>query len=1051
MVTQTLHDENSNLPNDPLRAVMQLPLDQRITLMNNQFGFVDLHEGDLLPYRQSNVVVKGVMGSDFQLMLNGSPVSDKKVGEKSSLPSKNIEVWKYIALDLKAGENTLRVLVKDGFGNIRGDETVHVMAPGDAAQLKITMPESGDADGQSLVTVLVELQDQAGLPVTVRTPLTLESSLGRWLVKDVDEREQGVQSYIEGGRAEFKLLPPQLAGETKVRVTTGLMSSTAQMDFLPPLRPMMAVGVLEGQIQVNSFDMRQVRAVRQRDNFEQALTLFARSTGKTDAATRAALFLKGRVLGSYLLTASYDSDKPTQSLLFRDIQPNIYYPIYGDSSVKGFDAQSTQRMYVRLDHGRSWLLYGDFTTQADGEDVRRLSQYNRTLTGVRHHYEDKVVRVDAFASQGVSRQLVQEVAANGTSGPYYLTNPNMLLNSEKVELLVRDRNQSSIILQTQTLQRFADYQVDGVSGRIILAKPMASFDANLNPQSMRVTYEVDQGGKAFWTMGANGDVKINEHLLVGGTYVKDRDPLNPSQLSAAHTQLKITEKMTATAEVARSNSALSGSGLARWAEVRGQQGVVDGRIYAGNSDVGFNNPSALLNQGREEVGAEATAKISESTSVNGKVLQTRDKNLGSQRRGTELSLSQTLNQWAHAEVGYRHSIDSSGAGAVAGALAGPLQSRSLRLKLASQIPGLESVGVSGEYERDIQQSGKRRVALGADYQMDNQGKLYARHELMSSNSGAFGLNGAQTGVTTVLGMDTAYMKDGTLFSEYRARDAISGRENQAVLGLRNGWHVAEGWGLSTNVERLTVLNGPGNSNSTTLGAGLAYTADPLLKATGRLEFHFGTAEDSTLATLGVAKKLDLDWSLLGQNTYSKRLTKTSQAIVLDDLLQLGLAYRQTHENAINWLGMYEWGYKRDDALAMRRQSHLLSTHVNVQPIRPLTLSGRLASKWIRESAAGINFNYGLQALGARAMYDITERWDAGVLGSTLFSSGWMTQQYGLGLETGYLVEANLWISVGYNMFGYKDREMVLNQYTDQGVYLRLRYKFDEHVLESLNR
>lgn len=45
--------------------------------------------------------------------------------------------------------------------------------------------------------------------------------------------------------------------------------------------------------------------------------------------------------------------------LFRDIEPGEYYPVYGDSSAKGFDAQSTSKLYVRLDKGRSFAMYGD--------------------------------------------------------------------------------------------------------------------------------------------------------------------------------------------------------------------------------------------------------------------------------------------------------------------------------------------------------------------------------------------------------------------------------------------------------------------------------------------------------------------------------------------------------------------------------------------------------------------------------------------------------------------------------------------------------------------
>ena len=43
-----------------------------------------------------------------------------------------------------------------------------------------------------------------------------------------------------------------------------------------------------------------------------------------------------------------------------------------------------------------------------------------------------------------------------------------------------------------------------------------------------------------------------------------------------------------------------------------------------------------------------------------------------------------------------------------------------------------------------------------------------------------------------MGFDLAYFKDGQFFSEYRARDAFSGREAEAAIGLRNRWQLAPG-------------------------------------------------------------------------------------------------------------------------------------------------------------------------------------------------------------------------------------------------------------------
>jgi outer membrane protein OmpA-like peptidoglycan-associated protein len=52
----------------------------------------------------------------------------------------------------------------------------------------------------------------------------------------------------------------------------------------------------------------------------------------------------------------------------------------------------------------------------------------------------------------------------------------------------------------------------------------------------------------------------------------------------------------------------------------------------------------------------------------------------------------------------------------------------------------------------------------------------------------------------------------------------------------------------------------------------------------------------------------------------------------------------------------------------------------------------------------------------------------------------------LGLEVGYQAMKDLWISAGYNWLGLKDRDLTGADYTSKGIYLRLRFKFDETSL-----
>ena len=186
---------------------------------------------------------------------------------------------------------------------------------------------------------------------------------------------------------------------------------------------MIAAGIVEGSISLNQIDFSKMEPVRSGD--VRARTAHSRSFngGKGSAGGRTAFFLKGKIRGDYLLTAAYDSEKTTRDRLFRDIQPDEYYPIYGDSAQRGFDTQSTGRLYVRIDKDKSYLLYGDYTT-ASSDTVRQISQYSRSLNGVKGHYETDIqghrVEVTGFAAHDTLRQMVEEFAANGTSGPFQL-------------------------------------------------------------------------------------------------------------------------------------------------------------------------------------------------------------------------------------------------------------------------------------------------------------------------------------------------------------------------------------------------------------------------------------------------------------------------------------------------------------------------------------------------------------------------------------------------------------------------------------------------------
>jgi len=87
---------------------------------------------------------------------------------------------------------------------------------------------------------------------------------------------------------------------------------------------MLGVGLISGTLKpAQSQPVGAATGAKRGCVFEREIESVSRSFdgGKDVRAARTALFLKGKVLGSTLLTLAYDADKPSDTTLFRDIRP----------------------------------------------------------------------------------------------------------------------------------------------------------------------------------------------------------------------------------------------------------------------------------------------------------------------------------------------------------------------------------------------------------------------------------------------------------------------------------------------------------------------------------------------------------------------------------------------------------------------------------------------------------------------------------------------------------------------------------------------------------
>ncbi|MDB5929174.1 MAG: conserved repeat domain protein [Polaromonas sp.] len=1080
-----------------------IELEKVIIDLDNSAGFIELKDQDTVASQTVNVRVKGMAGTQLRLHLNGQPIDERRVGKKAVLPSAKLGAWEYIGVQLKPGANTLRLDVVDDYGVTRDSRQISLVAPDKLSLIQVDVPATAQADMRTPVLVKVRLTDASGVPVTGRTQLTLETDRGRWLDEDLNPGEPGTQVFLEGGVAEYRLLPPGEPGDMRVRVSAGAFIKEVRVALLPDLRPMIGVGIIEGTL---DFTKRSALALGQMPAgaaFETELSGFAGSdTASSRGAARSAFFFKGAVKGEYLLTAAYDSDKTTKGRLFRDIRPDEFYPVYGDSSVRGFDAQSTQKLYVRIDKNRSYLLYGDFTTASTSE-VRQLSQSSRTLTGIKHVYETDTVRATSYASRTAQTQRIEEFPALGISGPYFLNagNGDLLANSEKIEILVRDRNQPNIVLQTTSVARFTDYTIEPLTSRLLFTRPIASVDANLNPQSIRVTYEVDSGGAKFTVAGTDVQVKLGEKLQVGMVASTDENPENKRKLGALTAIARIGEATTLAAELVRTETDLKGTGSASRIELRHQDEKLGAVAQIAKTTASFDNPGSAFSAGRTEAVARADYKVNETTQVRGEAIYSKDALASGDRKGIAVGVQKKLGDTLMGEVGVRHgenssptasmfdynqvstnssalgsgtsgnSVTSLGASAAA-ATTNDQDITTVRGRLTSVVPNLPQAQVFVEAEQDINHSDRHVLAAGGNYAITDKTRAYGRYEFISSLDGPYGLNSSSSRNIGILGVESNYMEGGRVYNEYRLADSLDGRTGQAAMGVRNTFKVSEQWRLTAGIERTKSIGGGtssgivGQGNSTAIVTGAEYLSDRV-KASGILEARQGDDSNSYLSSLGVGYKIDTDWSLLARSIISDSKGQGANAgnNRLLSRQQIGVAYRPVNQEEWNALARYEHKTERvngtGSALGAASGSvfgsnagqsgtysaDIVSAHFNYNPQRGSYLMGRYAGKVSTADDSFLRSTYWAHLLQGRYLLDLSSDWDLGLQAGLLYGKGGALQKTA-GVELGYQVAKDLWVSAGYNFVGLKDRDLAAGEYTSEGVYIRLRFKFDENSFST---
>ena len=1058
--------------------------------------FLSSNGPSVLPGSVTHVRVMGPLRHKLTLLLNGVEVDRSRIGQQLDDPSRDLLARDYVALHLRAGDNLFELQTTDESGVTTTRAQQHVIAPGAVAKIELSYPESAAANVKGDVVLNLRLTDADGVAVVDQTPVTLELQGAKWRLPDLSPQTSSVPVMVDGGALALRLEPPAQPGEAHFKVTAGGVTQTGRIIFLPDLRPLVGVGVLDGIFHLNRHAPLLVGQAPAGAAFESELRAWSQDDGH--AVGRSAFYFKGAVKGAYLLTLAFDSEKPARSPLFKEIEPDRFYPVYGDESTRQADAQSSQRLYLRVDHNRSYLLVGDYQVDSGtGIDaVRRLSRTNRRKSGIAQVFQGDSTRVSSHISQGTTRQHTQEFVANGTSGPFMLHAPGDLVEqSEFVEIVVRDRYQPNVIVRTTSLARFIHYNLDMFSQSLLLTAPVASLDADLNLQSIRVRYDVESGGAAYWVGGVAAEQQITDSVKLGGVIEQDESPANATEMRAVTLTHQVDTQTQLSSEWVTTDSDEQGAGQARGLQLAHQSDGLNYRLQSHSSDKNFHNPEAGVIAGATDSQAQLELDLRPDVQLRAKVHHTENGLSNTYRKrpssvghggaasGAQVLLHHTLSPQFQADWGVQIGSTPaattgnfdyrtvSGAGVPTrftaqdnGTYETANDQRTGLWRLTMNPKQSQGVGLFVEGEQSLDDADRRMTALGANFAGPQSLRLYGRYE---SRTGLEWQNGSEERQLTrrdvaIMGIDSPYRSSGRIYQELRVRERDDSSGWQSAMGVRDSWPLTDSLRLTGSVERQTGWSSDDNHNdNASVGEAVAVTSGlhwtgrgPLLnrwRGSVSTEWREAIGRQTRLTAISAAYKINSGWSLLGKAQISSVAHDAGLTHRWQGRQQIGLAYRPELDDTWNALFRYERRHDHTSTpqarLNKQRLTHIGSAHFNFQPRLADQISTRLAARHSEEQHGHWRDHYAAALWHSRWTHEWRTGWDAGLQGG-LWLDQHGTQQRTAGVEVGHTLAPGFWLSVGYNFIGLRDGELAGVDYIDTGWYLRMRFKFDERSLSK---
>lgn len=1043
------------------------------------------------------VAVKHARGETVTLFMNDREVSQNNFAKQDKSRSGAVVVSQWLGVSLQTGPNLLEArVIRNGKVVTTVKREVHY--GGSPVRAQVVKEQSWlVADGRHNPFVAVKLFDRWGKPArpgqvgawSVNSPYT------PWVSQEEMQRNKVIAgfekqaSYVvgNGGIAYFELAPTTNAGRVDLVIPMKKGDEKVSTWIEPKARDWVLVGLGAGTLTDQTVH-KHMQGLR--DDQDDDIWI----------DDRVAFYAKGSVKGNWLITAAYDTAKQSgvePQGLEQVVDPNKYYMLYADASQSGYDASSSKKLYLKLERRQFYALFGDYST---GLTLTDLSAYERRFTGVKAGFDGEHVGFTAFGAHNTQSGAHDEIQGNGTSGLYQLSHRGIIMDSDNLRLVTRDRFNNEVI-HVENLSRFTDYNLNYVSGQVFFRRPVPDRDASFNPIYIVADYEVDRGGKNATTAGGRAYAKLaNDTLEIGTTVVQEGSPDGNNDLVGVDITGKLTDTLTLKAEAAQTRTRSPGTastwdtgadqgtsnlsdhpGDAYQISLEQQSEKLQGKMYYKKVDDGFGlGQQSLGDVGVERYGWDGNYNLNKSWALTSSL----DRQNGQTANSMKLEAGSQYNMdKGSVRFGARHTRSDSQTANETSDANGHSQSDQLYLGANRRLS--DKLSVHGETsqnvgsDRDVYSPASSRAGL--DYALTRNTNLFANQTW--AGQGAAGYYRM-----TEIGVNARHGKGTKISSSVAQQETEYGPRVYSTSGLSQDWRIDEHWSASAGMSRSQTIRHPSRNVAEKAPSAYADTQDftsaflgsgyqnAVWQVTNRIEWLgsrqeeryglFGGAYRALSAGAGVASSLsvitsdfkeggdalDAVWRL----GYAWRPLKSNWAflnqldLIYSDKTLMGARFNSpvtTGQESPSTVGFNAGGLGSHDLRNWRLVNNF-NVNYKRQDAR-WQVSGYYGAKYAR-----YNFNVGdyesyTDLIGLETRFDLTRHWDIGVHGNKLTNYETHTHRSSYGVETGYDIATNLWISLGYNFVGFYDRDFSAAHYTVQGPYLRFRFKFDQDTLKAL--